>query len=150
MDEKDPTSFFFFKIGQYSINAEVGPKDYVKTWQDTFEIINNKLNGTTTPASFSLTNDCKIVGWSGDTDPSVENENDNKLIDNEWLIDCGSKNNSARGVMGPILIHQGWKLCSSQTATGTWWKDGIITAVVESAGVNYPFRISQRKASNCY
>lgn len=150
MDEKDPTSFFFFKIGQYSINAEVGPKDYIKTWQDTFEIINIKSNGTTTPIGFSLNDDCKIVGWSGDADPSVGNGYESKLIENEWLIDCGSKNNSARGVMGPILLQQGWEFCSSKTSTGTWWKGGIITTVVESAGANYPFRISQRNGNNCH
>lgn len=113
-----------------------------------FTPVNTKLNKNS-PVGFSLTNECKVVGWSGDNDPSIGNGKDYKLNDNEWLVDCGSKNNSARGVMGPILEQQGWKFCSSHTATGSWWKDGVLTAVAESAGSGYPFRIIQHKADNC-
>ena len=113
-----------------------------------FIAVSTKTNQNS-PVGFTLTNDCKIVGWNGGTDTSGPNNNDDLLSDHEWLIDCGSKNNSAREVMGPILQQQGWKFCSSQTATGSWWKEGILTVVAESAGSGYPFRIIQDEANDC-
>lgn len=71
-----------------------------------------------------------------------------------WIIDCGrTTKNNARGFMGKILGSQGWKFCNSQTATADWWKDGVITGVMESensgSASSYTFHISQSKGAEC-
>lgn len=40
MDQNHPSKFFFFSIGQYAISAEAGSQPGLKSWQDTFKVIN--------------------------------------------------------------------------------------------------------------
>lgn len=71
-----------------------------------------------------------------------------------WIIDCGrSTKNAARGFMREILEPQGWKFCDSGLANAHWWKNGVITGVVESENSNsaasYPFSVNQREGTEC-
>jgi hypothetical protein len=71
-------------------------------------------------------------------------------IKESWIIDCGKNTeNNARGFMDNILKSQGWKFCESGLARAIWWKDGVLTTVVESendsSAISYPFRLIQKK-----
>jgi hypothetical protein len=67
---------------------------------------------------------------------------------NAWIIGCGENTkNNARGFMGKILESQGWKFCGGGLSTAWWWKNGVITNVVE--GSEYAFRLSQGKGPEC-
>ncbi len=105
------------------------------------------------PTGIVLPSDCKVAGSKGDIDPSSKSSSEPAgyvLGDNEWLVDCGSRNSDARGTLGPVLEQQGWKFCDSQTATGHWFINGIITGIIESAGTSYPFRVTQRSGISCH
>lgn len=110
-------------------------------WQSYFD----SQNLPSAPLGVMLPQNCRVVG-SG-----------SKMVDLaykifagfEWSVDCGSRNNNARGTLGPALEQQGWKFCDSQTATGHWWKNGVITGIAESAGVSYPFKVTQRSGADC-
>jgi hypothetical protein len=102
------------------------------------------LENNSSPAGILLPADCRVVGSKGDIDQSL---NGYILSENEWLIDCGSKNNAARDTLGPILEQQGWIFCDSEPASSRWWKGGIMTSIAESMGASYPFMVSQSPVS---
>lgn len=99
------------------------------------------------PVGITISSVCKIVGMEGSIDPSISGGY--VLQSNEWLIDCGSFNSDARSIFGSILESSGWQFCDLGLGRGAWWKEGIITSVSESAGLSYPFRISQNEGVNC-
>jgi hypothetical protein len=70
-----------------------------------------------------------------------------------WAVDCGAQaNHDARGMLGPVLIQQGWTQCAMGLGTMSAKKNGVMLAVAEStvAPGEYP-RITQfsRMLSPC-
>ena len=51
----------------------------------------------------------------------------------EWMVDCGTANNNARGTLGAALMQQGWTVCGSALATAQWRKAGVMLSVAESS-----------------
>lgn len=51
----------------------------------------------------------------------------------DWTIECGPKNNDARGALEPALAQQGWTSCGAGLAEARWRKNDVILAVVESS-----------------
>jgi hypothetical protein len=134
-------------FGAYEIVLYKNGKIFViNNFQNSiFEKILSTFKFLPSPLGINISSDCKIVGRKGDIDHTEQII----LGENEWLIDCGSYNNNARGIFGDILESSGWQFCESSLAASRWWKDGIITGIVESAGVSYPFRIIQSQGPNC-
>lgn len=94
----------------------------------------------------SLPVGCHVVGAVGDATHPASSYN---FMGGTQLIDCGSRNNNARGTLGPVLIQQGWVLCDSGLAHASWWKDGVTTSVNEGSGSG-PFGLIQEQNSpNC-
>lgn len=89
------------------------------------------------PEKMTLPAGCKVV-------PGSATASDGRY---EWQIDCGQPANSAaRATIGENLPLQGWVLCSSRGAVGTWWFAGVRMSVVEGEGGGAPFRIVQEPA----
>ncbi|MBI2097179.1 MAG: hypothetical protein HYT40_03485 [Candidatus Sungbacteria bacterium] len=117
------------------------PVNTTVNWQAYFD----SQNLPSAPLGVVLPQNCRVVGAGS------------KMVDLayktfagfEWSVDCGSRNNKARGTLGPALEQQGWKFCDSQTATGHWWKNGVITGIAESAGASYPFKVWQQSGTDC-
>lgn len=133
----------YIDCGTLSMDAFPNAKDFCINKQDQFL---DKIVST-----FKFTDDPLRFGLTGMVVPPkcmLAESPKSSGGQNEWLIDCGSRNNNARGTIGASLEQQGWMACGSGLATASWWKDGVITTVIEGDGIS-PFRITQRNGANC-
>ena len=51
----------------------------------------------------------------------------------DWKVNLETKNNAARGVLGPALVAQGWSYHSHGLASGSWVKAGLMITVAEAS-----------------
>ncbi len=90
------------------------------------------------PVGIVLPSGCNIVGT-----PQIENNS------TRWQIDCGGKNNyNSRATLSPAFKAQGWTFCDSVLSTAHWWKNGIVTGIVEGQYETY-FELIQSRGTNC-
>ena len=118
----------------------IEPTD-ISTWQAYF----NSENIPPAPLGVVLPHNCQVVG-SGRRMMDLAS---GTFAGFEWSVDCGSRNNDARGTLGPALEQQRWKHCGSGLAHADWYKNGVVTGISEGAGALYPFQVSQSLGADC-